>query len=338
MKRSDTFFHRYRWWVAAVGVAIALFVALVLWRWWPSDAVAMSRSVAVVECRSHYEIKSADSTLLCFSSTRADSSLMQLSLSPAASTVTSYSTGCWVDCFLLLPSCKGRLVTSLDTVPSAPKGDLHRLLEQEKARLKTHRAALKSEAAEARYFLRVHSIQDGGYNIVARFAATTARRLAEADALLARLNAIKPSMPLFYVHYTTYKVHYRNALGQLQHAVCIEEAKERDGRLRLLRVQGSTTPADVHTLQLFPSWQKAPREVLVAGHPGMAYREMASAMVLPEVCPATIDDGRCDVPTMLAANGSAVFSARGHFLGILSDGRLYGRKALHRLLRRGDWQ
>src|SRR3712207_2636975 len=97
MKRSDTFFHRYRWWVAAVGVAIALFVALVLWRWWPSDAVAMSRSVAVVECRSHYEIKSADSTLLCFSSTRADSSLMQLSLSPAASTVTSHSTGCWVD-------------------------------------------------------------------------------------------------------------------------------------------------------------------------------------------------------------------------------------------------
>lgn len=338
MQRLHSFFHRYRWWLAAVGVAIVTFVVLLVWRWWPSDAVEMGRSVAVIECRSHYEIKSADSTLLCFSGAGADTSLVQPSLSAAASTVTSYATGCWVDRFLLLPSCKGRLLTAVDSVPSAPKGDLYQLLQGEKARLKRLRAALRSEMAEARYFLRVHSIQDGGYNIVARFANKTGRRLAEVDGLLARLDGIKPSMPLFYVHYTTYRVHYRDALGKLRHAVCIEEAKERDGRLRLLRVQGGTTPADVHALQLFPSWGKMPRQVLVAAIPGLAYRETGRVQTLPEVCQSTLADGRCDVPAMLAGNGSAVFSTRGHFLGILSDGRFYGKKALHRLLRRGGWK
>ena len=95
----------------ALVIALLFVITWVTWTCWPSSGQQMKRAVAVIESKSWYEIVCNDKKVLFFADISSDSSLSRLSVHRDSSTLTTYSTGVWLNRYAVIPSCHGRLVT-----------------------------------------------------------------------------------------------------------------------------------------------------------------------------------------------------------------------------------
>ena len=115
----------------ALVIALLFVITWVTWTCWPASGQQMKRAVAVIESKSWYEIVCDGKNVLFFADISSDSSLYRLSVHRDSSTLTTYSTGVWLNRYAVIPSCHGRLVTIKTNINKAVGIDACTLIRKE---------------------------------------------------------------------------------------------------------------------------------------------------------------------------------------------------------------
>lgn len=145
-----------------VAVLIVTAALLGLWLWWKHHTNA--RPLPHVVVRSYNILKADGRDALFFSGMTADSTLVDLALSPKG----------------IVYGHKVRL--------SGP--ELHSVIGYSKDSLKNCIAALESSMGEMKYYLKVHGVQDEGYDMVAVHETSTEKKIAALRQVLDALESI----------------------------------------------------------------------------------------------------------------------------------------------------
>lgn len=323
--------------VALIVVAAA---AWATWRLWPPKAASLLHSVAIVECRSYSELRVEGRTVLFFNGIDSNLCLTRASLLKAAATDTAYVTATWVNRWSLWPSCEGRLVTvipgrtglgdhPLDTV-------LSHTLAAEQARLKR----LKSERGELAYYLRVHGVQDPGYQSVAEVAARRDSTIATTErlvAILQRLTADSTSKRRPQVAEKCHFIaHFRGEGDTLRSVECRCMAGNDARQVALLQTVGAHTPKGTTAINVLPWNHYAEGEVRAVAFSGLGFAAFADTTAAAAITTCHADTtGRHDLPLLLGTDGTPIFSKNGHFIGISNQQQIVRRRTLRKLLRKG---
>ena len=200
--------------------ACVLGVSLVSWTTWrllPSSADEMRRCAVVVSATSWYEVTVDGKPLLYFAESDADSAVYNVTTDRKKALHRSFSTGVWTNDWLLMPSCKGRLVTishaPSDVLRGSADSTIIRLCrEAVTARLRD----INKQKSELNYYMRVHNVQDYGYQEVAALDTRVNRAYTEAERVLQLIDSITDgNHGVFVKTHHEYTAIYRSAEGKL---------------------------------------------------------------------------------------------------------------------------
>ena len=150
-------------------VVIAWFV----YRLWPTDTTQAKRALVQVQHQRYYQLSDTKGNKLFFSSLNSDSLLEGAAWNERDVRPSKWITdGFWVNKTWLYPSCNGEIVTAVTDSSHVMANKLEGLLLVSNQLNKSKRQlnSLKHQQNELRYYLRVHGVQDMGYNIVAGYA------------------------------------------------------------------------------------------------------------------------------------------------------------------------
>ena len=195
-------------------------VSLVSWTTWrllPSSADEMRRCAVVVSATSWYEVTVDGKPLLYFAESDADSAVYNVTTDRKKALHRSFSTGIWTNDWLLMPSCNGRLVTishaPSDVLRGSADSTIIRLCrEAVTARLRD----INKQKSELNYYMRVHNVQDYGYQEVAALDTRVNRAYAEAERVLQLIDSITDgNHGVFVKTHHEYTAIYRSAEGKL---------------------------------------------------------------------------------------------------------------------------
>lgn len=181
--------------IVIISAAIALLVALCLYRLRPITQQEMAESEVVVEREESYLLMAGEDTLLAFSRIEGDSLLLGGMVSAdSVSRVTIREKGLWVNAMPILPSCRGRIMlTAPDTsrLCHTNTEQLRTIMEKQKARVAQLSHFIASQQRDIHYYLRTHNVTDMGFDVVAR----ADKRLSQAADSLARISRVLTSIP-----------------------------------------------------------------------------------------------------------------------------------------------
>lgn len=327
--RIAHFLRRHRWWMA--GVMVALLVAAVTWRCWPSTASTIRRSTCIVECRSWYELSADGKAVFFFQRLDGDSLPCSMALRRDSAWLVSRSAGCWVHRWPVIPSCLGRLVTAhADTLPVID-GDGTATLAACRRAIGRRLARLKTDKDELDYFLRSHGVQDEGFPMVADYDERTTRELHLLRRVAARIDSLPATAHLALRRKAEYKVYFRDLRGRLHTRPCARRAVSVDSTLALLQTAHRLTPIGAHAQALMPWSPPTDGGIVATAHSGLAEPQWAQVTTRPQIVAGTLHGGCHDLPRVLVADGEPVFSREGRFLGLAFKGRLIGRARIGEL-------
>lgn len=318
-------------------LALLLVVAgMAAWLLYPENAENICRSTVIVETTTWHEVDVNGRPVLYFSSVRGDSSLVRVTHRRDSALHRHYAAGCWVNGVPGIPSCHGR-IASVDAADvkvrlrrNADVGKLCReAVEQE---LKT----LKGQNSELDYYLRVHGVQDNGYQQIAALAQHVRQNYAESLRAKAILDSLGTKARFSVATRSTYAVAYRDEAGTRRRAACRLLAHDARTHAVILQTKNDSTPGGVHALTMLPWRHRGGGAIRVAGYGGLGVSGIECDTVGVRLLPGhSTKYGRHDIPAVLASDGSAVFTARGQFLGITSGEEIVGRMQLRQLMKQG---
>ena len=305
--------------VALTLVAVAL--GVVAWMLVPSSEDGMLRSVAIVEQATWQEISVDGKPQLYFSASAGDTALLGVTANRDSALHRRRVAGCWINRWMLVPSCSGRLLTIALATPPAPRlkddSTIVALCRQSVAvQLKT----LKAQKSELDYYLRVHGVQDNGYQTIAALAA----RVALAYGDVSRAGHMLDSLVRGGQHRlgissrTAYTALLRDASGKLTRVPLTVVDYGRSRKTMVLQTSGGNTPDGASALAFTP-WRMQPRRgVIAVGYPGLGEPGLECDTVSPIVVPGNLGTGGVhDLPRLLVPDGSPVFTRKGRFVGIV---------------------
>ena len=179
----------------AMGIAACVLgVSLVSWTTWrllPSSADEMRRCAVVVSATSWYEVTVDGKPLLYFAESDADSAVYNVTTDRKKALHRSFSTGVWTNDWLLMPSCKGRLVTITHAPSDVLRGSADSTIIRLCREAVTSRLRdINKQKSELNYYMRVHNVQDYGYQEVAALDTRVNRAYAEAERVLQLIDSI----------------------------------------------------------------------------------------------------------------------------------------------------
>lgn len=237
-------------WIIVSCVLAAVILGLVAWRILPLTETEIRQAEAQMECRSYYTLEAdgravayfsdiESDTVLLGGSVRSDSILRKTTLSPAR----------WVNRFPVIPSCLGRLVTTLGATPSRltrmDNSALRQFVSRETVRMDSVMHGLRSEKAELDYYLRRHNVQDEGYNQIAAFAARVNHQLDSLSRVLKAMRSLKGNARMVMRYTAEYTAIYKGLHNKTRRVKCHEV--KTDDQYRLMRTNSRMKPFDVHT-------------------------------------------------------------------------------------------
>ena len=314
--------------VALTVVLLLSTVGVVAWRLMPLSADSMRSSAVIVEQTTWQEITIDGKPQLYFSASLGDSVLLGVTANRDSALHRKHLSGCWVNRWMLVPSCWGRIATIYNRVATAPKikGDsiIVNLCRQSIAQqLKT----LKTQKSELDYYLRVHGVQDNGYQAIASLATrvnqaygdvTRASRLLDsltADASAKRHNFGFRTM-------TEYMAVYHDDEGKIMRTPLKQIFADGHRHTMLLQTKDEFTPYGVATISKSPWGNKANGGLRAVGFPGIGEEGLECDTVSPIIVPGSLRDYRHDLPRVLVSDGAPVFTAEGFFIGIVNGKRI----------------
>ena len=329
----------------AVGAVVVGAVTAMAVRCLPSSEEEMKASAVVVECRTAWVLTCGSRPVLWCARIDADSVLRSPASAVGKTATVRLTAGCWMNRWPAVPSCRGRLVTAVPQegekelqAQRLTDGGCRRVLEKARRCLADSLAWARSEDSELKYYLRVHGVQDEGYQQIASIATRVGQKLAELEAVAARVDSALGSRGrLAFARTTTLTAHYRDADGHARTASCRLLATNGKGRLALLQTADGSTPDGVKAQYLLP-WNTTNRRLLAVGFGGLGVKGLASPSAQPLVAEGHRLKGQHDFPRVLVADGCPLFTPRGLFAGMASGREVAGRSEVSQLLMKGGWR
>ena len=312
-------------WCAALCLCV-LVAAAAVWRLLPPSASGMRSSAVIVSQTSWHEVCIDGKPQLYFSSAVGDTVLLGVTANRDSASHRKLVAGCWTNRWPLLPSCFGRVTTVYCGVPKTPqpKGDsaIVRLCRQSIA---TQLKTLKAQKTELDYYLRVHGVQDNGYQTI----ASLAQRVGLAYNDVARAGRLLDSLSSGKRHRFAIKTAARYA------AIF----RDNEGRLTRVELEPASADSKRHFMTLHTADSKTPggvtplspalwnchkeRDIRAVGFPGLGEAGLECDTVPPAIIAGhKSKDGRHDLPRILASDGSPVFTAKGTFIGIVAGNEI----------------
>lgn len=308
------------WCTLAVLCILAAIAAA--WRLLPTSADGMRSSAVIVSQTSWYEVRIDGKPLLYFSDAIGDTALLGVTANRDSASHHRLTAGCWTDRWPILPSCLGRITTAYSATPKVPrlKGDsaIVRLCRQSIA---TQLKTLKVQKTELDYYLRVHGVQDNGYQTIAALAqriGTAYSDVARAGQLIDSLSARKKHK-FSIATATQYAAVFRDSEGHITRVSLKPVFADSRRHFMALQTADGKTPAGATPLS--PTlWNcHKERDIRAVGFPGLGERGLECDTVTPAIIAGHLSkDGQHGLPRILASDGSPVFTARGLFIGIVS--------------------
>lgn len=323
-----------RWAVASMTV-IVIAAAAFAWMVRPGDADSMRRNVSLVVVRSWYELDCDGHAVAFFRSVQGDSLLVGPTLERDSAVTVSAVAGCWVDRYVGVPSCEGRLVTVTAARPDTVRSGVDSLVAHTRRALSRRIADMTLEQSELQYYVRVHGVQDNGYQEIAALADRHARLLAGDIRTLAVLDSLSPKKRYTLRRSVAYTAYVRTAAGGVQAVKCRLAAADASSSAVLLRTADGKTPADVSPVGILP-WSAADTaRIVVPSYGGVGERIASDTAVRCVIVGGRLGDGVHDLPAVLVVDGSPVYTARGHFSGLTDGRRVVPRAVVRRLVGKG---
>ncbi len=327
--------------IAGCAVFFVLLVLLVMAAvaYWPTSRNRMCHSVAVMECRSYYTVHVGGKPLFCFRGLTADTLFDQVDTAAVEASSVTYSPACWAIGSTWVSSCKGRLITHVlakgDSVRSLASKLAQHIVERQTEELQKEEKALKHKASELKYYLTVHSVQDEGFNAVSKYAVKVNHEKDSVTHLLERLRHISQHARLTVSYTTDFTLLTRNVKGKLQRIPCRQLSVCDGNGFVMVQTQDKATPDDA-TPQHFHKWLawsgKADDLVFVPGFAGMGSAGFDVRTATARITPGhMLTDSRHNIPSLLAPDGSPVFSHQGCFLGLTCQGRVVSPRQIKTL-------
>lgn len=211
-----------------------LLIAAVVWVVWIYVSFTNAtdrRSNVTVERFDWYQIEVEGKPLLYFSCIDTTEVLRTLSAKRDTAMLRTRSFGHWANRHWWLPSCRGRIVSDMDSL-SLPDIDMKKTLQKKAELVRKELRDIKTMEHEVDYFFSVHNVQDEGYMLV---TAEYERMLNEEQRLqgvLARLNEAISSPTTQIKHSGEYRAVYKDMSGKWQRDTCVF-----DGSLFRLKIR-----------------------------------------------------------------------------------------------------
>lgn len=179
------------------GVCAVLLLAYGVWRSLPLSRDEVAVSAVAVSQESYYQLE-ADGKPAVYFSDYIDSSFVSGAVNKDSIHVRHLlQLGYWVNRYAVVPSCFGRIVTGWSMKPSAivrlGSKEVRRLLLHALARMNTELGGLQTERNELGYYLRVHSVQDYGYNKIADYHAAVVHQMDSLRKVVQAVHALTSS-------------------------------------------------------------------------------------------------------------------------------------------------
>lgn len=298
----------------------------------PLPAENMKRSVALIEAFSRYELLADGKPVAFFSS--INDSLQPEGMSPSADQDTAtktYATACWVNRWPLLPSCNGLLLTANSDSAAAKRlaaanRRMPEIIRKAIEDTRTKVGLLNKTIEETGYYMKTHNVNDDGYNIIAEYAEGLEQRKAKAERLLSVLTAASEGRQTAMRLVTKYTVISKDTAGNTLRTPCSLLTTDNTKPLILLQTNDRRTPGGAVTL--YPHLWLTPQidsgdGITTAAFPGCRLYGYRPDKAKPQISSGTATGKDChDMPTVLAPDGSPVFTANGVFAGISVKGRV----------------
>lgn len=316
--------------VALIVLAVACVVA---WQLVPSSADAMRGSAVVVEQTSWQEIRIDGKPRLYFSGCMGDSTLLGVTANRDSAAHHRRMAGCWINRWSLLPSCMGRIATVYSAAPAVPRlGADSCIVRMCRQSIATQLKTLKTQKSELDYYLRVHGVQDNGYQAIAALAS----RVNAAYADVSRAGRVLDSLTasgrhrLAVASATEYVAVYRGTDGKTLRTRLDRIGADPSARMMTLQTVDGKTPDSASPLSVTPWVMSHRRGILAVGFPGLGENGLECDTVSPVIMPGTWSaDGSHDLPRLLVSDGSPVFTKKGRFIGIVSGNSILRHVKTH---------
>ena len=327
----------YKKLIIGIACIILLMTTLVLmWRSFTYSEEEMLHCTAIVECHSYYSISMNGHPTLFFSNLTSDSTFANITTNiDSARQNKHYSAAFWADKLPVFPSCFGKLVTASLASSNYSKINtaiIPQLLNKEKKRLKSMADSMKSEAGELKYYLSVHGVQDEGYGMIAKYASKLNTELKEIDSIITIIKTVDAKSKFSVNHYNEYFAIFYDKNSKRQYVKCNLKATSWNGQYRLLQIADKKTPEGVSAISMKPWRCLIPKNITIISYAGLSNKEFASISAKPQLIVAkhSLKQGH-NMPSLLVADGSPVFSRRGRFLGITIGKKVLSRRSIVKL-------
>ena len=240
-------------------IIIVAVLSTIIWttyRLWPDNEEELKASVVTIERTFYYEITQNGKPVLYTAALSADTLMERMSWNKDSITKSHRLTkGYWMNNMWIFPSCNGKLVTlKTDTSDINTRHiNIDRLIAHEIDTLNHIIKVAKHKQSNCRYYLRVHGVQDEGYDIVAKFATENHARLDSSIRCLNILSELqkaenKSNIKIRKIETYTTRGNKHTKLKQ------VENHKDAPRNYMVLQTINKRTPDDVYALSKRPEF------------------------------------------------------------------------------------
>ncbi len=323
-----------RWAVASMTVIVIAATAFA-WMVRPLDTDSMRQNVSLVVVRSLYELDCDGRAVAYFRGVQGDSLLVGPTLERDSAATVSMVAGCWVDRYAGLPSCEGRLVTVTACRPDTVRSGVDSLVAHTRKALSHRIADMTLEQSELKYYVRVHGVQDNGYQEIAALADRHAQLLDGDIRTLAVLDSLSLKKKYTLRRSVAYTAYVQTATGGVKAVKCRLAATDVTSSAVLLRTSDGKTPENVSSVGILPWSASDTVGIAVPSYGGVGEHLASDTAARCVIVGGHLAASVHDLPAVLFVDGSPVYTAKGHFVG-LTDGRhVVSRAVIRRLVGKG---
>ena len=307
-------------------ITLTAIVIAVCYSHWPVSRRDMKKSIAVVEWKSCYAISVNGKEAIFFGATN-DSAFTDMAVKATDAMQTRRQTGCWVNGSEFFPSCYGKIITpcsdSDSIAPRKLRDELMQRIKKEETYLSKIINILKGKTKELDYYLRIHNVQDEGFNMISDYARDVKTDCDSAQKIMDKLKSINPSSRISVKKKETFCIVYKDGKGNVQRQKCHVIIRKDDNGLCLMQADTRKTPDDVCALSInkvLPLHLYTNAQVFTVAFPGMGDERIKYADYSSSIIPCHVDNRKgyvyqLDMSTQIVGDGSPVFNKHGMFLG-----------------------
>lgn len=300
----------------------------------PESHDGMKRSVAMIECREYYEITSGgkveaycngvnDDTTLCIVSTKKDSDVERKAM----------VCGCWMNKYSFIPSCHGRILIANpfikkdDLLPTANK-TIQGIIAKTITKNEKAVAYNRKREEELNYYLNTHNVKDEGYNTIASYAEENKKEKENLQNSITILKSLQQKGCVKIIRKSTYALLYATANNKTGRIFCTplyDETTKAPKGVTVLQTQKEFMPKEANAIYRFDFFNLSPERndsISIAGIFGLTEKSTANAALQkPNIFKGkAVSPDKHDIPPLLAPEGAPIFSRRGYFIGINTQG------------------